>query len=621
MRNFLILILPLVVACAAVPEEASSRRSSIVNGERTNMNEDAVVAVLNRLGGLCSGTLIAPRVVLTAKHCVQNPGADGPNAPDVFVVGVGDTTRSLTRTFTVVEISTPPGRYSDRGGLSGALVGIDVATMILSQPVTGVRPVPVHRGDARAIPGNMFRAIGFGQIPSGGAGVKYRTTTTVSSVDSGVIYTPPTICQGDSGGPLMLVNEEGNDEVVGVASFGTGACGSGINGYNRVDVLMNLIDTAIMVSGECVGDGTDVEVCDGFDNDCDGEIDEDCADLGEPCADDSECRSLNCRNSVCTQGCDPLRPFTGCPPGLYCRNFEGCEGLCMPGVAGGGMVDEECEADTDCGTLACLDPGDGRRRCLDPCRGDQGTCISGDVCAAVPGACGGCVPAAIVVGSRGLGEPCDEDSDCGSGQCHVEEDFGRCTRDCAADTDCAAGYHCRATESGGICLPAERGGVGSGCVENADCANTLFCAARGGVRWCSSFCEVTDDCPPDFACTEVGPDTRICVPDRGTIGTPCADGDECISGLCEPVGARDALECTRECSGEALCPPGFECRRSDDRSRALCERTALPPPESSGGCATSPGGRGGFGALLLLVALGMALRPRRSPETRRGAVR
>ncbi len=437
-----------------------------------------------------------------------------------------------------------------------------------------------------------------------------QTVNDIVNVAGNVIYMNPTICQGDSGGPLLTIDPE---EVVGIASFGTGACGSGRNGHNVVYAFLEMVDDAIRASGVCVGDGE--EVCDGEDNDCDDAVDEDCSRVGETCTDDSECVTLLCREidgaRICTQDCNPLRPFSSCPPSMFCATTAGCDGQCEFGEEGAGMNDETCDDATDCASLFCADPGDGRRRCLDPCMGDAGTCLAGDVCAAPPMACGGCVPAALVGEARGIGEPCEGPESCRSEICFTEESASYCSRDCTVDSDCGEAFHCRpATDaSPGRCVRGERGGVGSGCVDNPDCGEGFFCAALGETRWCTSFCRETDECPPEFTCELVGEDTSICVPERGVVGAPCMGADECISGLCEPVGVEEALICSRECGGDAPCDPGFECRRSEDGSVAYCTRTLVPEVVESGGCATG-GASAGSGFFLFLLIF--AARRRRS---------
>lgn len=591
--------------CASEPSpQAHGTTEWIVDGTPTSGDEPAVVLVFNRAGGLCTGTLIAPRVVLTAKHCVQNAGASEPNPASAFVIGIGDNIRGLSQNFGVSQIRTTPGVYSSgSGGLGGALVGIDVALMTLSTGAT-ITPIPVRRETPTELIGEPAKAVGFGETPGGGAGQKFRTMSSATGVMGGVIFTGPTICQGDSGGPL--ISEAG--EVFGVASFGQGPCGAGVNGYNRIDTFLDLIDEAVGDSGSCLGDGA--EICDGFDNDCDDAVDEDCANIGEPCTEDAECITLMCADTaggrVCTQPCDLLRPFLGCPSGTYCGGDGGCEGLCVPGDAGTLGNDADCVDDTDCFSLNCMDPGDGRSRCLDPCEGDDGMCLAGEVCAAVAGSCGGCVPAEIVTGTRGMGEPCIEGAACLGGACFVEEGSSYCTRACTDDSECGELYHCRDDGEGGTCVRGERGGTGSPCVHNDDCSESLFCAVRGDGRWCTSFCTTEEECPPAFACTSVGEDVSVCAPSGGgVLGEPCASGDMCISGECQATGLEGELLCTRRCSTESSCGPGFGCVRAADGVNAVCVPEPAPvDPPGDGGCSCSVGGRS-TGAAHALAGLGL----------------
>ena len=584
---------PAAVAPSLQDEPAPGARvEAIVNGVADHTS--AVVYIFNRVGALCTGTLISPRVVLTAKHCVQASGASGPYAPSFFVVGVGDSLRAVSESRLVQDVRTTPGVFTAgaSGGLSGALVGQDIGLLVLAMGFTGVEPIPVHRGSPTELISRTLTAVGYGQTPRGETGVKYRTDIDVRGVQGGVIFSSPKICQGDSGGPLLIPD---TNEVAGVASFGQGACGSGVvAGHNRLDTYLDMIDEIVRESGTCINDGA--EVCDGYDNDCNDQVDEGCLELGDDCETSERCGGgTSCEDTPtgrrCTVSCDPLRPRVSCPPDRYCAHAGGCDGFCVPGAPGELGVDRDCEADTDCVSLFCADPGDGRRRCLEPCRGDAGMCLSGDVCAANPNVCGGCVAEDIVRGLRGLGEPCGDGVECHSGQCLDEADQHYCTRACEDDAACGAGFHCRETQ----CVRGNRAGVGGPCVRNGDCEDGALCAARGGVRWCSRFCSDEDPCPDGFDCVDAG-GARVCAPGSGLVGEDCSEPDDCVSGLCASTAGGDV--CTQLCGAEAPCGPGLECRYTADGTMAVC-LSPTPPGGGGGdeGCAvasvgaSSPGRR------------------------------
>ncbi|MEM9188414.1 MAG: S1 family peptidase [Myxococcota bacterium] len=603
----------LLVGCVGTPEdfgaeELGSQSAAIVNGQR-EFGEPAVVLVYNRGGGLCSGTLIAPRVVLTAKHCVQRSGAEAPSPTGFFVIGIGDSINNLSESYGVTDIRTTPGVWIDSRGLQGALVGVDVAVMTLDTGVSTVEPRTIRRESPNALIGSTVRAVGFGQTPSGRAGDKYSTTTLLRGVQNGVAYTDPATCQGDSGGPII---DEATGEVFGVTSFGTGGCGTGgIAGANTIDGFLDLIDAAVADSGACLNDGA--ERCDSFDNDCDDQIDETCAGLGESCTADTDCALLNpCLETpagrVCTVECDTLRPELSCPgTNLFCAQTNGCTGVCIPvdPASPNLALGESCASDSECESLSCIDPGDGNSRCLTPCQGDQGMCLGGEVCAAVSGGCGGCVPAAIVQGDRGLGEGCTTNDDCRSDLCLEDAGLSTCSQSCTDDSGCPDRFFCR----GDVCIQGTRGGPGATCAVNSDCNEEApICASRGtDVSWCTRFCSDMEPCPPNFSCLETAGGS-ICAPELGLVGESCTDAADCVSGLCEETPA--GRVCTRTCGSDSPCGIGTECVRLTDGAEPIC---VAPSPEpsnesDSGGCSVGSGGGPGVPLAIVAVMLFFARR-------------
>jgi V8-like Glu-specific endopeptidase len=593
------LALLFLIGCAPT-DDVAIESSPIVNG--TLGGNDAVVVLQNYVnGGLCTGTLIAPRVVLTAKHCVQDAFDEGPVAPSAIVVGVGDNIRGLSSVLRVSEITTTPGIYTEdsRGSIGRDLIGVDVAVLLLQSGVAGVTPIPIRRESHRELGGQPITAVGFGQTPSGQVGVKYTVMGRITGTDDELLYVGAITCQGDSGGPAITQD----NEVAGVVSFGAGSCGSGYGAYNAIFPYLDMIDEVLTEAGTCLDDGE--ERCDGADNDCDEEIDETCTAIGGACGADTQCIGLTCRittaGSICTTPCDPLQPDFGCEPGFYCELTEGCEGYCAPLAARGTLgIDEDCESNQECASLHCNDPGDGRRRCLTPCEGDEGMCLAGEACAASPGECGSCVPAEILRADRGLGEECETADECRSRDCLEDEGRSYCTRQCDADADCPDGYHCRADR----CVSGPRGDIGDVCVDNGDCGNGTFCANRADQSWCTTICE-DGECPDGLSCVPAG-GTMVCAPELGLVGDDCEANEECISGVCADLGEGGA--CTRECGPDAPCASGFECRRTADGTSAVCVAPATVVV-TEGGCsaARGPAARGPAAPSVILLAFGIGL--------------
>ncbi len=583
----------LLAACVAEPVGESG--APIYQGTyETGYPE--VVFLYNVRGAACTATIVAPRLVLTAKHCVQGSGSFAAPASE-FRVFVGTSARSATAQYRVQEVRPVPGRWDLRDGT-------DVAVLILATDASEA-PREMSFDPPSTLSGGPFTAVGYGQREDGSSGTKFLVGGTVNGLRNRVIYVTPTICQGDSGGPL--IGPEGR--IWGVASFGFSTDGSqpgcGDPGaYNSIEPFREFIEQALEDSGACV---VSEEVCDGVDNDCDGELDEGCTEFGENCSRDDECVGQRCAEvvpgagTVCTQACDPMEAEIGCPAGFFCTAgaLGTCEGLCAPGVVGTGLIEDPCESHTDCLTGYCVDPGDGNERCLAFCRGDRGDCLAGEVCVATADTCGACVPDRLFGGPYGIGEPCDADDECISGYCFTDQGVSYCSRPCADDTACGEGFHCREMS----CVRGPRESVGGGCITNEDC-DSGFCATAGGRSWCSAFCTADEECPMGFSCTAIDESTSVCAPDLGLVGDRCGDNAECATGLCA-MGTRAGSVCTEVCGPMNACSPGFECVRVDGGALSVC----LPPSGDGGGCAA--GGQGGAGFALVLGAFALVFGRRR----------
>ncbi len=176
--------------------------------------------------GACTATLVGNRVVITAAHCLVYP-------KQVFTLAA--TTSEPERHFPAREVVYHPD-FDPKVPWKN-----DLGVVLLAQapPIGSMRlnPLPPSVGDAITL-------IGFGETEKGAKdnGVKRIATNEVSAVRSlffevsGSKGSYGNACYGDSGGATLAADAAGNESIIGLLSYITGACGESNTFVTRVDV-------------------------------------------------------------------------------------------------------------------------------------------------------------------------------------------------------------------------------------------------------------------------------------------------------------------------------------------------------------------------------------------------
>ncbi|MBN1918937.1 MAG: trypsin-like serine protease, partial [Verrucomicrobia bacterium] len=263
-----------VAACGGrAPAWLGHASQAVLGGEASGADQDGVVMLTmedDDTWSTCTATLVAPSLVVTAKHCVAavQPG-------DFYCTGKGDpvgdgsgagTFQALPPPETVrIYVGALPARQQPVACGSAIFATEsehvcrdDVAVVALDRPIDWVPIVPVGRGAPLRL-GEQVSLVGYGTEELSDAPER-RLRRGVRILDVGALTpeekipnptTPPrtfavgggAVCFGDSGGPAL--NEAG--ELVGILSRLSGDClaEETRNTYMVAKSFLDLLDRAV----------------------------------------------------------------------------------------------------------------------------------------------------------------------------------------------------------------------------------------------------------------------------------------------------------------------------------------------------------------------------------------
>jgi hypothetical protein len=328
--------------------EMVTRVTAPIKGGYEDATDKAVVGILHASSGsLCTGSLIAPNVVLTARHCVA-PTLEGdagvvcgqtafgaPHDGGGFLVTTADelTLGSAGEFFgeVVVGLAGMLGipAYSED---DSPFCGQDVAIVILQKNVPAEKATPfVPRLEEGLADGEVYSAVGYGgeDDEGTGSGVRRRRdelTVTCVGIDcvaqqviaAGQITAEEWVgsggvCRGDSGGPAL----DAEERVVGVTSRGTLGCDLSL--YAHLPPFSQwLKNTVVYASGMGVYEapswtaGATVDPAHSL-------------PVGAVCGQPSDCPSGLCIDGYCSRPCSEDGP---CPASWSCQERDGVD-LCV----------------------------------------------------------------------------------------------------------------------------------------------------------------------------------------------------------------------------------------------------------------------------------------------------
>lgn len=520
-------------------------QSQAIIGGQSDRSLSGVTAIVAGKTPFCTGTLVAPRLVVTAAHCITQAKRYGMGSVKVRV-DIWNGSSEKSDLYEVLQWFEHPLYSRTSQGIRN-----DVGVIVLKDSVVKAKQYALYSGtlSSRWV-GKKLRFAGYGLVRTQPSPLNWGKRRVVDLTIRQVLQdrieakdSRKSTCTGDSGGPALLWTNKAW-HVVAFSSYVTGRSNSrgplcdGSSWAFRVDALLTWLKSMIARYGNGCKVDSDCGPC----YQCESST-QSCVLKGakpvttfcKPCDADSACGESGqgiCQKQAlgyrCLQACDANRC---CPEGSSCQSIDG-QSMCVP--ASNSCKPVSCKTDKDCG------PGEFCQQ---------------NVCKPKP-----------ISAEATLCKPCSKDSDCGKGLCIAYEEGKYCTQPCEANLFCPDGYQCQSVRGTFQCK-AESGNCA--CKEEKDCHEGFACKSSicqrpdGGQH--GDACSSLRKCASGHQCLDTAKG-RVCVKTcngdfpAGTHGSLCKSGGSCSSGArCFSVLSRSI--CLKTCKTESDCASGGRCRK------------------------------------------------------------
>lgn len=214
------------VSAVAAPLFGASTDPFELEAREQNAVVALTVSVEDTGAGLCTGVLISPLRVLTARHCANL-------LPDRVSAFVGPSVEAATFQSSVLGFDTHDELDIAVAELETA-VPADLATPL--EPISGREMLEV---------GMLATLVGYGLTEHDRAGTRLFLQEPIKEIEADAVIVDgggeTGACLGDSGGPLLMRDADGRHRIIGVLSAGSASCVD-LDLYQRLEGARALLE-------------------------------------------------------------------------------------------------------------------------------------------------------------------------------------------------------------------------------------------------------------------------------------------------------------------------------------------------------------------------------------------